>query len=198
MEEAIVQLGRLDCVIVNAGINSWPASFVELESEEYLRVLATNQHGAFYTLREAVRHMTTRAKEGDPGGSLIVCGSLTVVAGVGRIEHYSASKGALMGMTRSIAVEYRHQGIRANMLLPGRIASDLPGASRSEITEGFERIPIPRQGTPQDLEGIVVYLMSDASAHHTGDMIAIDGGLSITLPGRDGHRTSSDTGTRPQ
>lgn len=181
--EAVEEMGRVDCVIANAGVNSWPSSFTELSSEDYHGLLAINQHGAFYTLREAVRHMTARAERGDPGGSLIVCGSLSAIAGLPRIEHYSAAKGALMAMTRSIAAEFGRHGIRANMVLPGRIATGLAGSTGTRKDDApYRVIPIPRSGTPEDLEGIAVYLMSDASRYHTGDTLVIDGGLSITLP----------------
>jgi NAD(P)-dependent dehydrogenase (short-subunit alcohol dehydrogenase family) len=188
MADAIAEFGRLDCVIANAGVNSRPASFAELDSDMWHGLLAINLHGAYYTLREAVRHMVARAEAGDPGGSLITCGSLTVVSGVPLIEHYAAAKGALAAVTRSLAVEYGRLGIRANMILPGRIATELGGADRAArdaLEEGMAWTnPIPRLGTPGDCAGIVVYLMSDASRYHTGDLIAVDGGLSIVMPPR--------------
>lgn len=187
MADAIASMGRLDCVIANAGINNQPASFADMTTDEYREVVSINQFGAFYTLRGAVRHMMNRYENGDPGGSLILCGSLTVVSGVPRIQHYASSKGAMMAMTRSIAVEYGRYGIRANMVLPGRISTDLgnhgvrrgpaPPSDRGKV------IPIPRMGVPEDCAGIVVYLMSDASAYHTGTMIPVDGGLAIALRG---------------
>jgi NAD(P)-dependent dehydrogenase (short-subunit alcohol dehydrogenase family) len=79
-------------------------------------------------------------------------------------------------------VEYGPHGIRANMVLPGRIATDLGGGTTADDAR-FSVIPIPRSGTPADCEGIIVYLMSDASAYHTGDTITVDGGLSVALPG---------------
>jgi NAD(P)-dependent dehydrogenase (short-subunit alcohol dehydrogenase family) len=178
MAEAVAQLGRLDCVVVNAGIQTRQPSFAELSSDDYHALLAVNLHGAVYTLRAAVRHMLERGG----GGSLIVCGSLAVVAGVPRIQHYAAAKGALMAVTRSIAVEYGREGIRANMILPGRITTGLGGGTSTDDAR-FSAIPIPRSGTPADCEGIVAYLMSDASAYHTGDTITVDGGLSVALPG---------------
>jgi NAD(P)-dependent dehydrogenase (short-subunit alcohol dehydrogenase family) len=186
IRDAESEMGRLDCVIANAGINTHHRSFHEMPTEAYHELLAINLHGAVYTLREGVRHMVARAESGDPGGSLITCGSLTVTAGVPRIEHYSAAKGGLMAITRSMAVEYGRYGIRANMILPGRIESSLgidsPDPERERRRRVMaERNPIPRFGRPEDLEGIVVYLMSDASAYHTGDMIAVDGGLAVTL-----------------
>jgi NAD(P)-dependent dehydrogenase (short-subunit alcohol dehydrogenase family) len=185
-EEAVAEMGRLDCVIANAGIQSHYRSFLEMPTEAYHELLATNLHGAVYTLREAARHMVARAAAGDPGGSLIVCGSLTVVAGVPRIEHYAAAKGALMAVTRSMAVEFGPHGVRVNMVLPGRIESHLGEGTEDPDRDRRRRImternPIARYGTPEDLEGIVVYLMSDASAYHTGDLITVDGGLAITL-----------------
>jgi NAD(P)-dependent dehydrogenase (short-subunit alcohol dehydrogenase family) len=178
LDEAVAELGRIDGVVANAGIQSRQPSFAELSTDDYHRVLAVNLHGAVYTLRAAVRHMLERGG----GGSLVVCGSLTVVAGVPRIQPYAAAKGALMAVTRSLAVEYGRHGIRANMVLPGRIETDLGGGTGTEDAR-FSVIPIPRGGTPADCEGIVVYLLSDASAYHTGDMITVDGGLSVALPG---------------
>jgi NAD(P)-dependent dehydrogenase (short-subunit alcohol dehydrogenase family) len=187
MREAVDELGRLDCVVANAGINIRPPSFLDLSSDIWHRLLATNLHGAYYTLREAVRHMVERAEAGDPGGSLVVNGSLTVVAGVPTIQHYAAAKGALASVVRCIAVEYGRQGIRANMILPGRIATDLGGRKTPEerraVEEAMRDNPIPHVGTPEDCAGIVVYLMSDASRYHTGDLITVDGGQSITLIG---------------
>jgi NAD(P)-dependent dehydrogenase (short-subunit alcohol dehydrogenase family) len=186
MRDAVAEMGRVDCVIANAGISSHPPSFHEMTTAEYHRLLDINLHGSVYTLREAARHMVGRAESGDPGGSLITCGSLTVVAGVPGIEHYSAAKGALMAITRSMAVEYGRYGIRANMILPGRIESALGADDPSPDRERrrsvmAQRNPIPRMGTPEDCAGIAVYLASDASAYHTGDMLTVDGGLSITL-----------------
>jgi NAD(P)-dependent dehydrogenase (short-subunit alcohol dehydrogenase family) len=186
MRAAVAEMGRLDCVIANAGISTHPSAFHEMPTSDYHRLLDINLHGSVYTLREAARHMVARAEAGDPGGSLIACGSLTVVAGVPRIEHYAAAKGAMMSVTRSMAVEYGRYGIRVNMILPGRIESELgaddPSPERERRRQAMvERNPIPRMGTPDDCAAIAVYLCSDASSYHTGDMLCIDGGLSITL-----------------
>jgi NAD(P)-dependent dehydrogenase (short-subunit alcohol dehydrogenase family) len=183
--EAVKSLGQLDGAIANAGINTHPPSFTDLDSELWHGLLDINLHGSYFTLREVVRHMVARAEAGNPGGSLVTCGSLSVTNGVPRIEHYSAAKGALAAMTKSLAVELGVHGIRANMVLPGRIATGLGGTSPDEKRARTERaaaIPIPRLGTPEDCAGIVVYLMSEAASYHTGDLITVDGGLSIRLP----------------
>jgi NAD(P)-dependent dehydrogenase (short-subunit alcohol dehydrogenase family) len=184
MAEAVQEMGRVDCVVANAGLNSHPDSFHEMTAEMYHDLLAVSQHGAFYTLREAVRHMKQRADDGDPGGSLIACGSLMAIRGASRLEHYAAAKGALLSMVRGIAVEYGRHGVRANMVAPGYFETELTRASHVDPAKGGSvgsRYPVPRVGSPSDLEGITAYLMSDASAYHTGDLIVIDGGLSVRL-----------------
>lgn len=182
-KDAIEQMGRLDAAIANAGFSS-PTSFVELDSPHWHDLLNTNLHGAYYTMREAARHMVMRYEAGDPGGSLVVCGSLTVSNGVPGYAHYGAAKGALASVTRSLAVEFGSRGIRANMVLPGRIDTglELSPAQRRAHEDRAKVIPIPRLGTPEDCVGIVIYLLSDAAAYHTGDLITVDGGLAVKLP----------------
>ena len=179
------QLGRLDGAIANAGFGTHPPSFLDLTSDEWHSLLNTNLHGAYYTLRETVRHMMGRHEAGDPGGSIVVCGSLSVTDGVPRIAHYAAAKGGMASVTKSLAVEYGRYGIRVNMVLPGRIMTNLGGTTPEQKAAAEARakvIPIPRMGTPEDCAGIVVYLLSDAASYHTGDLITVDGGLAVTLP----------------
>jgi len=186
MTEAVEVFGRVDCVIANAGITNGSPSLLELESSIYHELLDINQHGAFYTLREAARHMVARAEAGDPGGSLIVCGSLTVFRGTpGRI-HYGAAKGALAAIMTGIAVDVGKYGIRANMVAPGYIKTELSrGRAEDEISATdqifTERAPLRRVGHPEDFEGIAAYLASDASSFHTGDIIVIDGGWMANI-----------------
>ena len=180
MGEALATMGRLDCVIVNAGISGSRGPFTAMTTEDYHSVIAVGQHGAFYTLREAVRHMVARAEAGDPGGSLIVTGSLTMIMGRPYREHYAAAKGAVLAMTRAIAVEFARYGIRANVVAPGRIETEL-GSSTPSIESREQmaaEVPMKRFGTAAELGGIIVYLMSDAASYHTGDLIVVDGGLS--------------------
>jgi len=184
MAQAVAEMGRIDCVVANAGVNSHPDSFHEMSARMYHDLLAVSQHGAFHTLREGVRHMKERADAGDPGGSLIACGSLMAIRGASRLQHYAAAKGALLAMVRGIAVEYGRYGVRANMVAPGYFETELTRSSHVDPAKGRKlgaRYPIPRVGDPADLEGITAYLMSDASSYHTGDLIVIDGGLSVGL-----------------
>jgi NAD(P)-dependent dehydrogenase (short-subunit alcohol dehydrogenase family) len=184
VREAVGEMGRIDGAIASAGITTVPSGFADLTADLWHGLLGINLHGAYYTLREVTRHMLRRGEAGDGGGSLITCGSLSVDHGVPRLEHYAAAKGALASVTRSLAVELGRHGIRANMVLPGRIATGLGGSQPGDPPPDPERgrvIPIPRIGTPEDCAGVVVYLLSDAASYHTGDLITVDGGLSVAL-----------------
>ena len=128
--------------------------------------------------------MVARGDAGDPGGSLIACGSLAAIRGIPQRQHYSAAKGAVLSMIRAIAVEYGRQesGQRGRRrLFDTALGGRSPEHAQARAQQMRTRNPIPRAGTPADLEGITAYLMSDTSAYHTGDLIVIDGGMSVTV-----------------
>lgn len=182
MAEAVAAMGRLDTVIANAGIGEAARSFSDMTAETWRRNLAVNLDGAFFTCREACRHMVERANAGDPGGSIAVTASLAAVDGAARNEAYAATKGGVISMMKAIAVEHARYGIRANAILPGWIATDMTAASQA--SEKFNervisRVPLRRWGEPEDFGGVAVYLASDASRYHTGDSFLIDGGYAI-------------------
>lgn len=175
-------MGRVDCVFANAGIHQRADSFSDLSSETYHRLLDVNLHGAFYTLREATRHMRARAQAGDPGGSIVACGSLSIFHGLQGMEHYAAAKGALSAMIKGLAVEMGQYGVRANMLAPGFIMTGMVGDDprAQAIVERFSAItPLGRPGYLSDIEGPAAYLASDASRFHTGDILVVDGGRLV-------------------
>ncbi|MCY4428687.1 MAG: SDR family oxidoreductase [Halieaceae bacterium] len=175
-------MGRVDCVFVNAGFQNRAESFPDMAIEMYHDLLNVNLHGAFYTLRAATRHMRERAQAGDPGGSIVVCGSLSIFQGRQGLEHYAAAKGALSAMVKGLAVEMGQYGVRANMLAPGFVLTgmtdDNPQTER--IKKHFAAItPLQRPGYMADIEGPAVYLASDASSFHTGDILVLDGGRAV-------------------
>lgn len=175
-------MGRVDCVFANAGIHDRADSFADLSSERYHELLAVNLHGAFYTLREAARHMRERAQAGDPGGSLVACGSLSIFHGLQGMEHYAGAKGALSAMIKGLAVEMGRYGVRANMLAPGFIVTGFASdaATLAKVSERFAAItPLGRAGQLADIEGPAAYLASDASRFHTGDILVVDGGRLV-------------------
>jgi NAD(P)-dependent dehydrogenase (short-subunit alcohol dehydrogenase family) len=182
MAEAVDKMGRVDCVIANAGIGGGARSFPEFDTETYRRVLAVDLDGVFFTFREACKHMVERANNGDKGGSLVAISSVSAVHGAPRNQAYAASKAAVLSMVRSIAVEHARHGVRANSILPGWIATDMTqGAQQNEkfVANVISRVPQRRWGEPADFGGIAVYLASDASAFHSGDSFVIDGGYTV-------------------
>jgi len=176
--DALRQMGRIDACFANAGVSQARSAFQDLDTREWRRVLSVNLDGAFFTLRAAARHMVERGG----GGSMVVTSSLAALEGQPRGQHYAAAKGALIAMMRALAVELARHDIRANAVLPGWI--ETPMAEPLLAWDRFKervlpRVPLRRWGDPADLGGIAVYLASDASAYHTGDVILIDGGYSI-------------------
>ncbi len=179
MQQAVAEMGRVDGAIANAGLMKNVGSFTNMDSESWHGLLAVNLHGAFYTAREATRHMRKRAEAGDPGGSIVFCASLSAVTGSIGMQHYNASKGAIASLARGIAVDMGKFGIRANTVCPGYTESETvvdQGPDSALGAQVRERCPIPRFGTPEDFEGIGVYFMSDASRYHSGDIVYVDGG----------------------
>lgn len=174
--------GRIDAVFANAGIGGGAKSFAEFPTDVYRRVLAVNLDGVFFTLREAAKHMIERASAGDPGGSLVGVASLAAIEGAARNEAYAATKGAVISMMKSIAVEHARYGVRANSILPGWIATDMTQGAQDNpafAEKVIPRVPARRWGEPRDFGGVAVYLASDASSYHSGDSFVIDGGYSI-------------------
>ncbi len=174
----LAELGRVDSVFANAGVSGRGIAFTEMSTEEWHRVLRVNLDGVFFTLRAAVRHMVDRGG----GGSLAVSSSGSAYQGQQRGQHYGASKAGIIAVANAIAVEHAKDGIRANSLIFGWIESAMTDATLNwpRFAEKVKpRIPLRRWGRPDDTGGIAVYLASDASRWHTGDVITVDGGYTI-------------------
>ena len=178
MTEVVEELGRVDGVIANAGLMSSAGTFLDLSTDAWRSLLAVNQDGAFYTIREGARHMKQRFDAGDPGGSLLFCASLSALTGSPGMQHYNASKGAMAAMSRGIAVEAGRYGIRCNVVCPGYTVSESVNLPDDHpLMDHVRRYsPMGRMGTPDDFEGIGVYFMSELSRFHTGDLVIVEGG----------------------
>jgi NAD(P)-dependent dehydrogenase (short-subunit alcohol dehydrogenase family) len=182
MADTVKHFGRIDSAFANAGIGGGAKSFAEFPTETYRRVLSVNLDGVFFTLREAAKHMVERAKAGDPGGSLVGVASLAAIEGAAKNQAYAATKGAVVSMIKSIAVEHARFGVRANSILPGWIATDMTQGAQDNAQfaeKVIPRVPMRRWGEPKDFGGVAVYLTSDASSYHSGDSFVIDGAYSI-------------------
>ncbi len=177
--ETLARFGRVDGCFANAGVGGrGNPSFAAISAEDWRRVMRINLDGVFLTFRAAARHMVDRGG----GGVLVATSSMAARSGPARNEHYAASKGAVISMVRSLAVEYARYGIRAHSILPGWVETDLTEAlfaGEKFAANAGGRIPMRRWGKPADFGGIAVYLMSDASSWHTGDDFLIDGGYML-------------------
>lgn len=173
---AVVEhFGGVDAVFVNAGVGGKAESFVSMTDQEWHRVMRVNLDGAFYTAQVATRHMVERGR----GGSLVFTTSGSAYFGQQRGQHYGASKAGMISMMRAIAVEHARHGIRSNAILPGWIESEMTAPALgwdTFVSKVLPRVPMRRWGDPNDFSGLAVYLASDASSYHTGDVITIDGG----------------------
>ncbi|MEV0700959.1 SDR family oxidoreductase [Saccharopolyspora sp. NPDC050389] len=175
MSRTVEEFGRLDSCFANAGVGGGKTRFVDTELSDFHRVTRVNVDGAFLTLRAAARRLLAQ----DEGGSLVGTSSLAARQGQPRGQAYAASKGALISMIKSIAIELARHGIRANAVLPGWVSTPL--ADPALQSEGFQRkvlprMPVGRWGAPSDFSALAVYLASPASAFHTADTITVDGG----------------------
>ncbi len=179
MADVISKYGRIDACFPNAGIGTQnDKPFFEHSNEDWHSVLDVNLTGVFFTLRAATRQMV---KQGE-GGSLILTSSGTAIQGSPKGQAYAASKGAMLAMMMGLSVEMARYKITANAVIPGWVdtAMTAPLFEWDKFKDSvMPRIPMRRWGTPDDFGAIAVYLMSDASRWHTGDVIKIDGGFSI-------------------
>jgi NAD(P)-dependent dehydrogenase (short-subunit alcohol dehydrogenase family) len=173
----VQRFGRIDACFANAGF-SIAEPFVDTPLADWNRVVQTNLTGSFLTFRETVKHMIERGG----GGRLVATSSIVEICGAPRQAAYAATKAALSSMVRALAVELARHDIQANAVLPGWIETPaLEGikAYPPLLEAVLHRTPARRLGTPEDLEGVAVYLASDASRFHNGDVLRIDGGYMI-------------------
>jgi NAD(P)-dependent dehydrogenase (short-subunit alcohol dehydrogenase family) len=175
--KTLEEFGHVDSCFANAGVGGRKVAFDDMTPEEWNRVFSVNMTGVMFTFREAIKHM----KERGEGGSLVVTSSGTARFGAAGAEAYSSTKAGVIAMIQSLAVGQARYGIRANAIIPGWIETAM--TEKAFATEAFKtkvikRIPIRRWGQPEDFSGLAVYLASDASSYHTGDTLAVDGGVS--------------------
>ena len=174
---AIDELGGLDVVVCCAAVLS-RIPFLDLTDAEWDRVHAVNLRGYFAVGQEAARHMVARKT----GGRIIMVSSVNQVTVNRGIAHYVATKGGVMQLAKTMALELAPAGVTVNLIAPGTIETDL---NRGFLAHPENRqaklglIPMDRIGRPEDIAGAAVYLASDAAAYVTGATIVVDGGLTL-------------------
>jgi glucose 1-dehydrogenase len=175
--EAVERLGGIDILVNNAGIQiSRPSE--ELSSADFDRVLAVNLRGSFMCAREAIRHFLGEEK----GGAIVNISSVHQLIPKPGYLGYSTSKGGMMNLTRTLALEYASRGIRVNGVGPGATVTPINRAwiddpvKRAQVEE---HIPMQRAGDADEMAGVTAFLASDMAAYITGQTIFVDGGLTL-------------------
>lgn len=175
VEKVASELGRLDIVVNNAGITRDNLA-LRMSDEDFMEVLRVNLLGAFAICRAAARPMM-RLKF----GRLINIGSTSGVVGNSGQANYAASKAGLIGMTKSLARELGGKGITANVVAPGFIETDMTANLPQEVKDRvLEAMALRRLGTPEDIAAAVSYIASDEAGFLTGQVICVDGGLTMS------------------
>lgn len=187
VEAAGNHYGKIDILVNNAGCNVRKPA-LEVSWEDWNLVLDTNLRGTFFVSQAVARGMVTRGY-----GRIINIGSVTCVAGYAGLGPYGASRGGVKQLTMSLADDWGIYGITVNCLAPGwfKTAQNAVMYENKEWVEYLcDRIPLKRPGQPNDLDGAVVFLASDASAYVTGQTLLVDGGISTgatrALPAKKG------------
>lgn len=173
--ELFGRLGSVSVVVNNAGIASKLLAFRELDDDALASMLGVNVQGSFIVAQEAVRRMAA-------GGSIINIASRGYLGGAGA-AHYVASKAAVVGLTRAMAIELRWRGIRVNAVAPGMVDTRMLDDFSPQMRQSLEgREPSGAAASPDSIAGAVSFLASPKAALVNGQVLLVDGGKSVGMP----------------
>jgi len=177
INDIINQFGHIDILVNNAGINL-KKDFTDVTDEEFEKIITTNVMSVFSISREVIKNMIKKGS-----GSVINISSMASQYGLPKVIAYTASKSAIEGMTRAMAVELSPKGIRVNCIAPGFIATDMSAKALNGDPERKQKVmgrtPMGYMGDPIDIANAALYLANGESKYVTGVVLPVDGGNSI-------------------
>src|ERR1700730_8788654 len=178
VETTVNLFGEINILVNNAGINL-KKEFTEVTNQEFEQILLTNVTAVFVLSREVVKCMFEKGR----GESIINISSMASQYGIPKVIAYTASKSAIEGMTRAMAVDLSPKGIRVNCIAPGFIATEMSARALNDDKERMQRVlsrtPMGQLGAPADIGEAALFLASDAARYITGGILPVDGGNSI-------------------
>jgi NAD(P)-dependent dehydrogenase (short-subunit alcohol dehydrogenase family) len=178
----IERFGRVDGLHANAGIAEPGPTVADTTVEAFDRVMAVNVRGVFLAVRRQLRQLR---KQGSPPGSIVTTASVLGIRGMAGSGSYCASKAAVVGLTRSAAIEEGQYGHRINAILPGPISTPmsdtiregLPVEERQRFAQSLvDVVPLARMGEAREVAALAAWLLSDESSYVTGGVFSVDGG----------------------
>jgi len=177
VDQTVATFGRLDAAFNNAGVIYQPTSLVDESRDLFDRTVAVNLRGVWTCMQHEVRQMLRQG-----GGSIVNCSSMGGLAGASMLATYSATKHAVVGLTRSAALEYATRGIRINAVCPGMIETPMADVL-SGGADGFREVlareePIGRLGRPEEIADAVLWLCGPGASFVIGHALAVDGGIT--------------------
>jgi|TARA_B100000401_G_C52677809_1_gene658183 NAD(P)-dependent dehydrogenase (short-subunit alcohol dehydrogenase family) len=171
------ELGGIDLLVNNAGI--FPrSSFLDLDDDEWNQVQNINVVGGFRCLQIMARELVQAGKP----GTAVNLSSVAFFRNSARGTHYAASKGAIVGFTRSVSTELAPHGIRVNAIAPGIVDTAQPrdGMTEEEINAASDLVPLGAMATPDEIADVAMFLSSEASRHITGQTLQVNGGTNFS------------------
>jgi NAD(P)-dependent dehydrogenase (short-subunit alcohol dehydrogenase family) len=174
--DIVARHGRLDAAVNNAGIGTGRAAVADIDLDEWHRTIDVNLHGTLHCLRAELRVMRAQG-----GGAVVNMGSVMSVLGTEQAAAYSASKHAILGLTRSAALDHAKDGIRINAVGPGFVRTPLFENTLSQAQRDFvsAQHPLERVAEPSEIASLVTFLLSDRATNMTGGFYTDDGGYTI-------------------
>ena len=173
--QAVNAFGHIDCAFNNAGVENKAMPLHEIELQEWDRVVAINLRGTFLCMKHEIGQMVRQG-----GGVVVNTSSGAGIRGVAGGAAYAASKHAIIGMTKSAALDYAKQNIRVNAVLPGNIATPMMDRfTGGDIQKAIDLEPVGRLGKPEEIAEAVLWMCSDLGGFVTGSSIVVDGGWSL-------------------